>query len=79
MEVSIRDALASPISTIGERIRIFHMLRDTTRNGMTTTLYAAIIEKEGDLYAALCPELNVTGRGKTESRLHQRDSAIGRA
>jgi hypothetical protein len=30
MKVVNSDALASPISTTGERVRIFHMLRDTT-------------------------------------------------
>ena len=32
---------------------------------MATTLYTAIIEKEGDLYAALCPELDVASQGAT--------------
>lgn len=30
---------------------------------MATTVYTAIIEKEGDLYAALCPELDVASQG----------------
>ena len=32
---------------------------------MATTMYAAIIEKEGNLYAALCPELDVASQGTT--------------
>jgi predicted RNase H-like HicB family nuclease len=35
------------------------------RSVMTTTVYTAIIEKEGDLYAALCPELDVASQGTT--------------
>ena len=31
------------------------------RTGMATTVYTAIIEKEGEFYAALCPELDVAG------------------
>jgi hypothetical protein len=33
MEVVNSGCLASPISTTGERVRIFHMLRDTTVRG----------------------------------------------
>lgn len=32
---------------------------------MATTVYTAIIEKERDLYAALCPELEVASQGTT--------------
>jgi predicted RNase H-like HicB family nuclease len=32
---------------------------------MGTTVYTAIIEKEGNLYAALCPELDVASQGTT--------------
>jgi predicted RNase H-like HicB family nuclease len=32
---------------------------------MATTVYTAIIEKEGDLCAALCPELDVASQGTT--------------
>jgi predicted RNase H-like HicB family nuclease len=32
---------------------------------MVTTVYTAIIEKEGDLYGALCPELDVASQGAT--------------
>jgi predicted RNase H-like HicB family nuclease len=32
---------------------------------MGITAYTAIIEKEGDLYAALCPELDVASQGAT--------------
>jgi predicted RNase H-like HicB family nuclease len=32
---------------------------------MATTVYTAIIGKEGDLYAALCPELDVASQGTT--------------
>ena len=32
---------------------------------MATTMYTAIIEKEGNLYAALCPELDVASQGAT--------------
>jgi predicted RNase H-like HicB family nuclease len=34
------------------------------RIGMATTVYTAIIE-EGDLYAALCPDLDVASQGAT--------------
>ena len=37
---------------------------------MATTVYTAIIEREGNLYAALCPELDVASQGATvEERL----------
>ena len=32
---------------------------------MATTSYTAIIEKDGDLYVALCPELDITSQGAT--------------
>jgi predicted RNase H-like HicB family nuclease len=32
---------------------------------MATTVYTAIIEKEGAVYAALCPELDVASQGTT--------------
>lgn len=32
---------------------------------MTTHSYTAILEKEGDLYVALCPELDVASQGAT--------------
>jgi predicted RNase H-like HicB family nuclease len=32
---------------------------------MATTVFTAIIEKERDLYAALCPELDVASQGAT--------------
>ena len=32
---------------------------------MATTVYTAIIEKEGEVYAALCPELDVASQGTT--------------
>jgi predicted RNase H-like HicB family nuclease len=32
---------------------------------MATTTYTAVIEKEGDLYVALCPELDVASQGAT--------------
>jgi predicted RNase H-like HicB family nuclease len=35
------------------------------RIGMATTVYTPIIEKEGELYAALCPELDVSSQGVT--------------
>jgi predicted RNase H-like HicB family nuclease len=35
------------------------------RRAMATTLYTAIIGKEGGLYAALCPELDVASQGRT--------------
>jgi predicted RNase H-like HicB family nuclease len=35
------------------------------RIGMVTTVYMAIIEKEGELYAALCPDLDVGSQGAT--------------
>jgi hypothetical protein len=35
---------------------------------MATTIYTAIIEKEGNLYAALCPELDVASQGRRSKR-----------
>ena len=32
---------------------------------MTTSSYTAIVEKEGSLYVALCPELDVASQGTT--------------
>jgi predicted RNase H-like HicB family nuclease len=32
---------------------------------MAITSYTAILEKEGDLYVALCPELDVASQGGT--------------
>jgi predicted RNase H-like HicB family nuclease len=32
---------------------------------MPTTVYTAMIEREGDLYAALCPGLDVASQGAT--------------
>ena len=32
---------------------------------MGTTVYTAIIEKDGAIYAALCPELDVASQGST--------------
>jgi predicted RNase H-like HicB family nuclease len=32
---------------------------------MPTSRYTAILEKEGDLYVALCPELDVASQGAT--------------
>ncbi len=32
---------------------------------MTKSSYTAILEKEGDMYVALCPELDVASQGKT--------------
>ena len=32
---------------------------------MRTTSYAAIVEKEGDGYVSLCPELDVASQGST--------------
>ena len=32
---------------------------------MATTTYTAIIEKDGDVYTALCPELDVASQGTT--------------
>jgi predicted RNase H-like HicB family nuclease len=32
---------------------------------MATTAYTAIIDKDGDLYAALCPERDVASQGAT--------------
>lgn len=32
---------------------------------MTTRSYTAIVEKEGDGYVALCPELDVASQGNT--------------
>jgi predicted RNase H-like HicB family nuclease len=32
---------------------------------MSTSRYTAILEKEGDMYVALCPELDVASQGVT--------------
>ena len=32
---------------------------------MPETSFTAIVEREGDLYVALCPELDVASQGKT--------------
>jgi predicted RNase H-like HicB family nuclease len=32
---------------------------------MAKNSYTAIVEKEGNLYVSLCPELDVTSQGKT--------------
>jgi predicted RNase H-like HicB family nuclease len=32
---------------------------------MATSVYTGIIEREGDVYVALCPELDVASQGKT--------------
>ncbi len=32
---------------------------------MGNSTYTAIVEKEGDMYVALCPELDVASQGKT--------------
>ena len=32
---------------------------------MATTVYTAIIEKDGGIFAALCPELDVASQGST--------------
>ena len=32
---------------------------------MTKHIYTAILEKEGDLYVALCPELDIASQGAT--------------
>jgi predicted RNase H-like HicB family nuclease len=32
---------------------------------MATTVYTALIAKDGDMYAALCPELDVASQGAT--------------
>ena len=31
---------------------------------MATSVYTGIIEREGDMYVALCPELDVASQGK---------------
>jgi len=36
---------------------------------MATTVFTAVIEKERDLYAALCPELDVASQGATVESL----------
>ena len=32
---------------------------------MATSIFTGIIEREGDMYVALCPELEVAGQGTT--------------
>jgi hypothetical protein len=52
---------------------------------MATTMYTAIIEKEGDVYAALCPELDVASQGATvrgdfqSARGHRVEAWVGLA
>jgi predicted RNase H-like HicB family nuclease len=46
-------------------MRAAEHFRRSREDGMATTVYTAIIEKEGDLYAALCPELDVASQGAT--------------
>jgi predicted RNase H-like HicB family nuclease len=38
---------------------------DTGAQKMTKNRYTAILEREGDLYVALCPELDIASQGKT--------------
>ena len=35
------------------------------RGELATTVYTAIIEREGEIYAALCPELDIASQGAT--------------
>src|SRR5262249_27238732 len=39
--------------------------RSRGRKQMRTSTYTGIIEKEGELYVALCPELDVASQGRT--------------
>ncbi len=32
---------------------------------MPTSVYTAVVEREGDMYVALCPELDVASQGAT--------------
>jgi predicted RNase H-like HicB family nuclease len=41
------------------------MLGSDRRFAMPTSSYTAILEREGDLYVALCPELDVASQGST--------------
>ena len=44
---------------------------------MAATSYTAILEKEGDLYVALCPELDVASQGTSiESALDNLKEAV---
>ena len=43
-----------------ERVKVPFTLE---RNPMTKTSYTAILEKEGEMYVALCPELDVASQG----------------
>jgi len=38
---------------------------------MTTEKFTAIVEKEGDMYVALCPELDVASQGYTLEEARQ--------
>jgi predicted RNase H-like HicB family nuclease len=38
---------------------------------MATTVYTAIIEKDGEIYAALCPGLDVASQGSTVEDLRE--------
>jgi predicted RNase H-like HicB family nuclease len=45
-----------------------HRLWSTSKGSevsMPTSSYTAILEKEGDLYVALCPELDVASQGES--------------
>lgn len=41
------------------------ILQRRYRSDMPTHSYTAIVEKEGSLYVALCPELDVASQGPT--------------
>ncbi len=44
---------------------------------MATVAYTAIIEKDGDLYAALCPELDVASQGATVEEATRKSPGSG--
>ena len=35
---------------------------------MTKSVFTAILEREGDVYVALCPELDIASQGATSKR-----------
>ena len=38
---------------------------------MAKNLYTAILEREGDLYVALCPELDIASQGEIRRGSHR--------
>jgi len=54
-----------PGATIFDYAALAVQLEVRRTSGMPQSSYTAILEKEGDLYTALCPELDVASQGPT--------------